>query len=101
MALERGGAHDKALLAFQALRKLRPGDARVLALVGWAQNGLAQYRDAAEILEQAIALDPAGGHHAYNLPGDFRTSTWGVDREGDRSARRASVSCGRTSPTFI
>ena len=69
LALYKARKYTEAIEAFQAARRLDPGDAQAANNIGFVYYKLEMYAESAEWLERTIALDP-GRAVAYRNLGD-------------------------------
>jgi DNA-binding SARP family transcriptional activator/TolB-like protein len=59
--------YDEALVEFEAVRRLHPGDAEVVKTVGYLQRRLGQWDRAVATMQEALALSPLDHPLSYTL----------------------------------
>jgi len=60
------GDYNAALAAFQAARRIRPGDPEILQHEGWVLRRLGRWDEAMEVIDRAIQLDPRNPTLVWN-----------------------------------
>ena len=60
------GDYESALAAFQAARRVRPGDPEIMQHAGWVLRRVARWDEAMELIDRAIQLDPRNPTLVWN-----------------------------------
>jgi TolB-like protein/Tfp pilus assembly protein PilF len=75
------GDYEAALTAFQAARRIRPGDPEILQHVGWVLRRLGRWDEAMQLIDRAIQLDPRNPTMVWNQGlNNYRLRRYGEGR---------------------